>query len=45
MKRHAPESVSVSSDGDWDGEWTEARKVYKKLFGVDVDCPWAAAEV
>lgn len=40
MHRHAPDSVNVSSDGDWDHEWSEARKVYKDLFGVDVDCPW-----
>lgn len=45
MKRHAPESVSVSSDGNWDVEWSEARKVYKRLFGVNVECPWESAEV
>ena len=44
MKRHAPESVIVSSDGDWDVDWAEARKVYKKLFSVDVECPWVFAE-
>jgi hypothetical protein len=40
MKRHAPESVQISSDGDWDVEWAEAREVYRKLFGVEVDCPF-----
>lgn len=40
MSRHAPESVKVSSDGDWDVEWTEARDVYSRMFGVEVDCPF-----
>ncbi len=40
MSRHAPDSVKISSDGDWDAEWLEAREVYKKLFGVDVECPF-----
>ena len=44
MKRHAPDSVKVSSDGDWDGEWVPARQVYSKLFGVEVDCPFEPAE-
>jgi hypothetical protein len=41
MKRHAPKSVRIASDGDWDMEWVEARKVYKELFGVDPKCPFA----
>jgi hypothetical protein len=45
MKRHAPKSVKVSSDGDWDGEWTEARNVYRRLFGVEVDCPFETETV
>jgi hypothetical protein len=45
MKRHAPESVRVSSDGDWDAEWTEAREVYRRLFGVEVDCPFETETV
>ena len=45
MKRHAPKSVKVSSDGDWDGEWKEAREVYKSLFGVEVDCPFDMEKV
>jgi hypothetical protein len=40
LKRHAPKSVKISSDGDWEQEWVEARKVYKELFGVVVDCPF-----
>lgn len=43
MKRHAPKSVSLSSDGDWDAEWTEARGIYKELFEAEVECPWEAA--
>lgn len=45
MKRHAPKSVKVSSDGGWDVEWTEARKAYKSLFGVEVDCPFKTKTV
>lgn len=40
MKRHAPRSVRLGSDGDWDGEWTQARMVYKELFGVEPKCPF-----
>lgn len=43
VKRHAPKSVRIGSDGEWDGEWTEARKIYRDLFGVEVDCPWETA--
>lgn len=45
MSRHAPKSFKVSSDGDWDGDWTEARKAYKSLFGVEVDCPFETETV
>lgn len=45
MKRHAPDTVRVASDGDWDTEWAEARRAYKILFGVHVPCPWETAEV
>jgi hypothetical protein len=30
---HAPEIVSVSSDGRWDSEWVYIREAYRKLFG------------
>ena len=40
MKRHAPRSVRIGSDGDWDNEWLESRKVYKELFGVEPKCPF-----
>jgi hypothetical protein len=42
MKSHAPDSVRLGSDGDWDCEWVPAREVYKKLFGVEVECPFEA---
>ena len=45
MKRHAPESVQISSDGEWDVEWLEARHVYNKLFGVELDCPFETETV
>lgn len=40
MKRHAPKSVRIETDGDWDSEWVEARKAYKGLFGVEPKCPF-----
>lgn len=40
VKRHAPRSVKIGSDGDWNSEWTEARRVYKELFGVDPKFPF-----
>jgi hypothetical protein len=30
---HAPEIVSVSSDGRWDSEWVYIREAYRKVFG------------
>lgn len=44
MKRHAPDSVRIASDGDWDTDWAEARRVYNILFKVHVDCPWDRVE-
>lgn len=43
MKRHAPKSVRIASDGEWDHEWTEARGVYRELFGAEAGCPWKKA--
>lgn len=40
MKRHATGNVRIGSDGEWDGEWLEARKVYRELFGVEPKCPF-----
>jgi len=42
LANHAPKSVELASDGDWDQEWAEARKVYKELFGVDASFQKAA---
>lgn len=44
MKRHSPKTVKVNSDGEWDNEWVEARRVYKSLFGVDMKCPFSHAK-
>lgn len=44
LVRHAPECVRISSDGNWDEEWLEARKVYKQLFGVNSE-PEGLAQV
>ena len=35
---HAPEIMSVSSDGDWDSEWVYIRENYRKLFDRDPPC-------
>lgn len=43
LANHAPKSVKLGSDGDWDCEWTEARKVYKELFGVEASAFQKAA--
>lgn len=40
MKRHAPRNVRIASDGEWDHEWTEARRAYRELFGVEPKCPF-----
>lgn len=40
--RHS-DSIRIESDGDWDGEWTPARRVFKKLFGVEAQCPFNKA--
>ena len=37
---HAPEAIRLGSDGDWDSDWLEARKVFKELFGVEAACPF-----
>lgn len=38
--RHAPNSIKVTSDGDWDSDWAEARSAFKELFGVEAECPF-----
>lgn len=45
MKRHSPDSIRIGSDGEWDDEWKGVREVYKKLFDVEVECPFDQAEV
>lgn len=37
---HAPNAIRIASDGSWDHEWLEARKVFKELFGVEPSCPF-----
>lgn len=43
MHRHAPDRVKIGSDGDWETDWAEARRVYNSLFDAHVDCPWETA--
>lgn len=42
--RHAPDAIRIGSDGDWDKEWTETRRVFKELFGIDAPCPFDLVE-
>lgn len=37
---HAPDAIRLGSDGDWDSEWAEARRVFKELFGVEAENPF-----
>lgn len=39
-KNRAPKAITVCSDGDWDNDWGEIRKEYKKLFNKDPECPF-----
>lgn len=32
--------ISVSSDGDWNSEWVEIRRVYEELFNKVPNCPF-----
>lgn len=41
---HAPKTIEVSSDGDWDGDWAEIRKAYKEIFGKEAVCPFKVPE-
>jgi hypothetical protein len=41
---HAPKTIEVSSDGDWDGDWAEIRKAYKEIFGKEAVCPFKVEE-
>lgn len=41
---HAPKTIEVSSDGDWDGDWAEIRKAYKEIFGNEAVCPFKVQE-
>ncbi|GFF49053.1 hypothetical protein IFM46972_08708 [Aspergillus udagawae] len=41
----APNCVSLSSDGDWEHDWSAARHLYRELWSEDVECPWSETEV
>jgi len=42
--KHAPNTIKISSDGDWDGDWAEIRKAYKEIFGKEAVCPFKVGE-
>lgn len=37
-KKHAPNSIRVSSDGDWDFDWQRIRDAYKDIFKEYPEC-------
>jgi len=39
-KNHSPNSIRVSSDGDWDSDWNEIKDFYKEIFKEYPECPW-----
>lgn len=39
-KKHAPNSIRVSSDGDWDSDWNEIKDSYNEIFKEYPECPW-----
>lgn len=44
-KKHAPNSIKVSSDGTWgkdeiDEDWTAIRRAFYDLFSERPECPW-----
>jgi hypothetical protein len=43
-KHHAPEAITVESDGSWEKDWMEARKVFKKLFSFEAHFPFEKEE-
>lgn len=36
----APNAMDISSDGDWDVEWRDARLTYPDIFGVEPAAPF-----
>lgn len=43
MARHS-DSIRIESDGNWSAEWAPARDMFKKLFGVEAQCPFKKEE-
>ena len=39
-KNHARNSIKVSSDGDWDSDWTEISDASNKIFDSHPECPF-----
>jgi len=39
-KNHSPNSIRVSSDGDWESDWKEIRDSYNEIFKKYPECPW-----
>jgi hypothetical protein len=40
----APEVLEISSDGEWEGDWDQARQDYFELFGEEPICPFPFVE-
>jgi ubiquitin len=39
-KNHAPNSIKISSDGDWDHDWSEIKEAYNNIFDSHPECPF-----
>lgn len=39
-KKHAPNSIRVSSDGNWDSDWNKIKDAYNEIFKEYPECPW-----
>lgn len=42
--KHAPNTIKISSDGDWDEEWVYIRRAYEEIFGKKPECPFMKEE-
>jgi hypothetical protein len=38
---HAPGTLDIGSDGEWDKEWRKPREIFQMLFHSEAECPWS----
>lgn len=44
-KKHSPNSIRVSSDGDWEFDWNPIKESYLAIFKEYPECPWIEEHV